>query len=241
MSGELSISHKPVVAFKGGGPKASVWEVAAKHLSTVEGVKYVKLMQAGVTHGFPRLVFTEAVANHGLVSECKATWSLSQSAGYKELQRIRNNAQSEALLQKVPEWQRASVKIDDAAKKKRKKASEGAPAKPGPLTITIPATGDLEAKDVKVVRPLYDYEELRVEFDMDKLFHIIVFIASQGFDASPRKRERDELLPAGVHRKLCKEARTGSHTQKFLVPSRDGSKKKKLVSSLDEWQAQPAD
>ena len=235
MSSVLLLDWKPVLAWKpvdpNDGADGPTWEVStAKDISSTTDApkKFVKLMQAGVLHGFPRLVFHEALKQGALTNEHKATWSLSQSTGYLELQRMRNAALTEKLMQKIPSWQRAS------AEKVLMKAKVQAAKEPSTsLTITIPAVSNYEEQDILVVRPKYDHEELRVEFDEKKIAHIIMFFVEHGFSRMPRKRERDPALPQGVHRRLRKI--NGGTVEKYIVPDESGNHKTKVIRDLHDY------
>ena len=235
MSSVLLLDWKPVLAWKpvdpNDGADGPTWEVStAKDISSTTDApkKFVKLMQAGVLHGFPRLVFHEALKQGALTNEHKATWSLSQSTGYLELQRMRNAALTEKLMQKIPSWQRAS------AEKVLMKAKVQAAKEPSTsLTITIPAVSNYEEQDILVVRPKYDHEELRVELDEKKIAHIIMFFVEHGFSRMPRKRERDPTLPQGVHRRLRKI--NGGTVEKYIVPDESGNHKTKVIRDLHDY------
>ena len=106
-----------------------------------------------------RLSFPGLVASISMASSSRRRKLLEL-----ELQRMRNAALTEKLMQKIPSWQRAS------AEKVLMKAKVQAAKEPSTsLTITIPAVSNYEEQDILVVRPKYDHEELRVELTRRKL------------------------------------------------------------------------
>ncbi len=224
----LSLSWKPTFAY---GTECK-WEVPDKDIIEMEGTKFVQLRQGGVCYGFPRLVLHEA-SRREIEFGPKARWSLSSSKGYKVIQKLRNDAQSEELLSKLPEWQRATAK-PRATKRPKEKANGKAKhdVSRSSISIEVPGVEGDPPQAVRVVRPMYAHEELRVELDAVLIHHIVKFLAESGFDALGRKRERDPEVPKGVHRRKIKG--DGCEVDKFIVTAKGSSNRRsKLLSSLE--------
>lgn len=219
----LTLSWKLTLAY---GAECK-WEVPEKDITEMEQIKFVQLRQGGVCFGFPRLVFHEA-SSQGVHLGPKERWSLSSSEGYQALQKLRNDAQSQELLAKLPEWQRNTAKVK---KNKKQKKQDGPDAKEcrSSLSIEVPGVGDAPSMEVRVVRPIRAHEELRVELRQDVIDHIVKFVAISGFDAVGRKRGRDPEVPKGVYRR--KVNTDGMLMDQFVVVA---NKRWKRLGTIEE-------
>ena len=197
MAATLSLEWKPTLNFNA----TCQWAVPAKDLLEVDGEKFVHIMQGGVCFGFPRLIHQYA-KDEGHDLGDKAKWSLTSSNGYQELRKLRNDAQSRALVAHLPEWQRATAKASTTKKRRSKEQGQDAAVNaPGALVVSVPGVGGKSPRDVRMVRPVSQYEELKVELEPDGLLHMMEFIVSHGFAANSRKRDRNPEMPKGIRRR----------------------------------------
>ena len=208
---QMSLSWKPILSYN----EKCQWEVSDKDIVELEGIKFVHLRLASLFLGFPRLVYHAAAAS-GIDLGDKHQWSLSSSSGYKLLQQMRNDAQSEELLSQLPEWQRPTAQVCKARQARKKKTIVKIDNRSS-LCIQLPGVSNEQPRSVRIVRPVYHHEELWVEMNETVLHHVVQYLVSKPFDErSQRKRERDPEIPAGVHRRKVL-TKAGGLTDQFIV------------------------
>ena len=197
-----------------------------------DGVSYVKLRMAGLTRAFPRLV-CDYMQRMGIIPLNEFT--LRMSKGYAEIQRIRNEQETEHVRQQaldaLPAWQRAHAKAEMPKKRSRQQLEELSQVDNREcMTITV-AEGEEKEFNVELFRPLRFDEDLTVRLDAELLQNLISYIVEGGFDSELRRPARDPSLPPGVYK------RGDAYLVSCPVSDDDGAKAKRrrlTIRSLDD-------
>ena len=165
-----------------------------------DGVSYVKLRMAGLTRAFPGLV-CDNMQRMGMIRLNEFT--LRMSKGYAEIQRIRNEQETEHVRQQaadaLPAWQRAHAKAEMSKRRSRQQLEERLDNREC-RTITV-AEGEEKEFNVELFRPLRFDEDLTVRLDAELLQNLISYIVERGFDSELRRPARDPSLPPGVYKR----------------------------------------
>jgi hypothetical protein len=199
----------------------SKWSIPTDKLVQVDGLQFLKLPRSPNTVcAFARMVMAPLSRGKGE--------SMSCSIGYKALLEARNKAQAAHLVSDVPDCFQA-FKEPSASKKQRVaradiKAAREAPAS---VTLTIPAFGEFNPMDIKVLRPVNNRDDLSVEVDSSVIERLILYFRDTGFstDAMPyRQRQGGQK---GVYRRTDQRG-----LDFFIVRSSGGTLKK--CSTVEE-------
>lgn len=222
----LSLVNKPYLAYEVNGGKKKEWYVSPDELTTVEGIQYVQLRRTGINHGFARLCASQ-------ISDSVDGFTLMASCGYDSVMKLRNEIHSDMLkkeaLAKLPMWQRETATFK--RQKKTRGSIESEKAHRGVLDVPVPGVGDKPNMVIKILKPIEDNkDELRVEFDVNQIHHIIQYIAAEGFDVELKRKTPNKDLPKGVIAKGDKYIVT------FPTPNKFG-KHSRTVASLQEAHA----
>ena len=159
------------------------------------GVDFIKLRRGTKSLAFPRIVF-EGCAE--LDAESGARISLTASKGYEQLLVLRNEVQSEELLNE----QRGNIPamFRQAAEVKRQRVSRdnmnARIANPTTLIMRV-EEGYGAPFELEMLRPVHPRDDLCVKLDLPMLTQIIEYIRNEGFSNSI---DRKGDLPPGVRR-----------------------------------------
>ena len=209
------------------------WDIALEDI--VHDCGEDKYVQGGMSLGFTRLVY--AMLDH---EPDKKEFTTSASEGYRELQSLRNEAQrkelEEKVVEKLPEWQRATAAKSEKPKRCSRTEQEKQRAAKDVMEVEVPGVDDKPARLIKMLRPVLNGDELICLLDTVSLMHILRFIADKRIDKNLKRQGPLEDAPKGTKRKgdqyliklpegAIEEARQSSEASK--IP------RSKTVSSID--------
>ena len=144
------------------------WEVDNNHIVEVGESLFVKLPRSAA--GFSKLVFHKC---DQVPKPLPRNYSLTASLGYIELQKLRNEKQSEDLLAQDQDIVPALFQ-QCAAPPKKKRATrqilQDMRSKPEALEL------DIEGVPVKVLRPVHPRDDLCVELCAASIARVIAFL-----------------------------------------------------------------
>lgn len=199
------------------------WEVDNNHVVEVGESLFVKLPRSAA--GFAKLVFHKC---DQVPKPLPRNYSLTASLGYIELQKLRNEKQSEDLLAQDQESVPAVFQHCAAPPKKKRATRQSLQemrSKPQALEL------DIEGVPVKVLRPVHPRDDLCVELCAASIAHVIAFLQASGFSEGNMQKQRRQLspdVPAGVWQRTTKKGTTF-----YLVPCKTAEGKVKYKSYRD--------
>ena len=159
------------------------WKVGSDVVHKIGGEDYIRLQ--AYDNGLCRLVCED------IVTPMPPKMSLTQTDGYKELLRLRNEKQREELAPTASAPRAASLfKVSAKAgnepphKVQRQSRSELEHLRKNAqlISITLPAVGTFAETDITVQRPSHPCDALVVKLNEAVLEHVIAYIRSEGLN-----------------------------------------------------------
>ena len=164
------------------------WEVDNNHIVEVGESLFVKLPMSAA--GFSNLVFHKC---DQVPKPLPRNYSLTASLGYIELQKLRNEKQSDDLLAQDQASVPALFQQCAAPPQKKKRASrqilQEMRSKPEALEL------DVDGVPVKVLRPVHPRDDLCVELCAASIARVIAFLQASGFSEGNMQKQRRSLPP----------------------------------------------
>ena len=200
------------------------WRVPSELMLTIDDVNYVRL--APYAHSLVRMLCSAA---DGAPKPIPKNYSLTCSAGYKSLVRLRNEAQQQELAEIQPTPVRSlfgGIVQPKARPRKRicRDRVKELRQQPQSIAIDVVPIGGGDPKSVSVLRPIHSTDCLTVVLDPGALQVVFDTIIHGSFGMPIDKHDVAEQRPKGIWKRGCR----------FIVPYQiDGIAKYKSRPSVD--------
>ena len=215
---KVIIETRTAIKVEGG---KSGWNVPTDCVVDCDGLMYVK-----IPPGYPVVVKMLCEGAAHAPDPVPKDFSLLASVGYRHLVEIRNQTQSDELVEDRPSTKLFRSEDQQQQPKKRRLTRDRInELRQSPTALTIKVPTEHGDTDVSVLRPIHPKDALAVQLAPDQLSAVFAHIRNSQFDDTTYYK-RDKTLPKGIWRKA------GAYIVKYL--DADGKERSHGCATIDE-------